>query len=55
MALPRDLQQQIVEEQNKYQSVLLNGKEFSSLKAIKNNIKKMQRQLFHLQKVQGIQ
>ena len=44
------LSQQINEEQNKYQSILLERKEFSSLKSIKNNIKKMQRQLYLLEK-----
>ena len=44
------LSQQIHEEQNKYQSILLERTEFSSLKSIKNNIKKMQRQLYLLEK-----
>ena len=44
------LSQQINEEQNKYQSILLERTEFSSLKSIKNNIKKMQRQLYLLEK-----
>ena len=42
--------QQINEEQNKYKSILLERTEFSSLKSIKNNIKKMQRQLYLLEK-----
>ncbi|WP_207496494.1 hypothetical protein [Aridibaculum aurantiacum] len=50
MQLNQNLQQQITEEQNRYQALLLNGKEFSSLKAIKNNIKKLQKKLFELQK-----
>ena len=44
------LHQQILELQNKYRMLLLNGKEFSNLKSIKNNIKKMQRQLLQLEK-----
>jgi hypothetical protein len=50
MQVNQSLEQQIMEEQNKYQSVLCEGKEFSALKSIKNNIKKMQRQLYSLQK-----
>lgn len=49
MSVQQILQQQIAEQQDKYQTVLLNRKEFSSLKAIKNSIKKMQRQLFVLE------
>lgn len=50
MQINQRLEQQIMEEQNKYISILLAGKEFSSLKSIKNNIKKMQRQLYSIQK-----
>jgi hypothetical protein len=44
------LEHQIMEEQNKYKSVLMEGKEFYALKSIKNNIKKLQRQLYSMQK-----
>jgi hypothetical protein len=50
MQANQTLEQQIMEEQNKYKSVLMEGKEFSALKSIKNNIKKMQRQLYTMQK-----
>jgi hypothetical protein len=50
MHIHQNLEQQIMEEQNKYMSLLISGKEFSALKSIKNNIKKMQRQLYLLQK-----
>jgi hypothetical protein len=44
------LHQQITEQQQKYQMALMYGREFSNLKSIKNNIKKMQRQLLQLEK-----
>ncbi len=50
MSSSQTLQQQIADEQNRYQSILVEKKEFSNLKSIKNNIKKMQRQLYLLQK-----
>ncbi len=50
MEQQQNLLQLIADEENKYQSLLLHGKEFSTLKAVKNNIKKMQRQLYSLQK-----
>ncbi len=50
MEIYQSLLQQIAEEENKYQNLLIERKEFSTLKSIKNNIKKMQKQLFLLQK-----
>jgi hypothetical protein len=47
----QDLEKRIVDLQNHYQFTLLGSKEFSQLKEIKNNLKKLYHQL-HIEKMQ---
>lgn len=45
MQSPNEIEKRIVDLQTHYQLTLLGSKEFSELKAIKNNLKKLYREL----------